>query len=288
MKTDDSDAGVPAPESLPVALLPERKANPHLTLEQFAARAGVSPRTLQLHMQKGNISPFISNGGLGRGKRAYFSEAQLADFARLQGKRGLPPGAAPKAPPLPMATLPMERFSLYSPLAAQAGFQALRDGKKRIDLVLELGIHPDAATAMHREYHQLLAGDYGGIFVSAGTLRTIEMLPLALPDSGRITTEEELLQIIHVASGESSCRACKKKTGTRCETCYATAISREKQAARANVERVAAHFTKLHEANEAARVAGLGVDRGVETRVAQSETAGAAASAEIRSSPDEG
>lgn len=265
-------------EELPAALLPEAHKPGHLTIEEFASRAGVTPGTVRAQMQKGNFSPAVSNGGLGRGRRIYFNETQLDDFARLRAKKGIHPGKPSSS---------SERVAIYSPSAAQAGFLALRAGKKRIDLVLELGIHPDAATAMHREYHQLLAGDHGGIFITAGTLRTIEMLPLALPDSGRITTEEELLQIIHVASGESSCRACKKKTGTRCETCYATAISREKQAARANVERVAAHFTKLHEANEAARVAGLGVDRGVETRVAQSETADAAASAEIRSSPDE-
>lgn len=195
-----------------------------MSASQFAERVGTSESSLYRLHQRGSFVAAIG-GGKGRGRQRLYAPEQVAQckqFLKGRVSQPRPPGVLGSA---------FSHFGDITAEDARKGFQALRAGKKLEDLVLEEGLHPDTVVSLTHAWSRLT----GSVFVSAATLAKIATLPLDGPVP--IQSEEDLFEVLTIASRDTLCSVCKKHKKIACKNCVTDAV---KQAHQKGVEQTQA------------------------------------------------
>jgi hypothetical protein len=107
--------------------------------------------------------------------------------------------------------------NLYSAEEAQKAFVMLRSGRLAVDLVTDLGLHPQAVKDLMRDY----AGLSCGLYVEAEILEQVHKLPL----DGCFPIEDSrgLLELLEGCAQEK-CVSCKERPKSVCQTCAKRAV----------------------------------------------------------------
>lgn len=217
------------------------------TREEFAKLLGVSPWLLLRYHRKGYFRAFISPEKGGRGQRALYTKAQLAEFRRL-----------------PRAIEPHELAlgGLYTPIEAQNVFGAFDEGKSLRWCVSNIGVLPEAVAALWERY-QLLDQ---GVAISKAIIEEIDKLP-HLDGPVPIKTGADLFTVMSLTAAkidllEDQANAAKKppcagpsckSTAAYCRECVSSTITEAEQAgyAKGYADAIAAAMKKLGITEEA-------------------------------------
>jgi hypothetical protein len=177
-------------------------------------------------MHREEIFVAAVDGGRGRGKQRLYAPEQVEECRSVLAGRALPRAAdLPIPTPTPVAAKAKaaENFAKISATDAQIGFKALHEGKKLTAIVVEDGLHPDVVIALTHAWAKLT----GGIFISGEMLQQISLLTLDGPLP--IASEQDLYDVLVIASDDQTCTLCNKQKRALCKKCVSTALAQTRQ-----------------------------------------------------------